>query len=86
MTELAAVVSEATGRQVTYTDLPVEQYTQVLVGAGLPEPVAAVYADGDRGVADGELLVDTADLEELLGRPATPLADVVRTAVAALGG
>ena len=66
------------------TDLPVEAYTQVLVGAGLPEPVAAVYADGDRGVADGELLVETGDLERLLGRPATSLEDAVTAAVAAL--
>ena len=84
MTELARVVSEVSGRAVTYTDLPVEQYTQVLVGAGLPEPMAAVYADGDRGIAAGELYVDTADLEKLLGRPATPLADTVTSALATL--
>jgi NAD(P)H dehydrogenase (quinone) len=84
MTELAQVVSEASGQAVTYTDLPVEQYTQVLVGAGLPEPVAAVFADGDRGVAAGELYVDTADLEKLLGRPTTPLANAVASALASL--
>ena len=84
MTELAQVVSEAAGKPVVYTDMTVEQYTQVLVGAGLLEPVAAVFADGDRGIADGQLLVDTADLEKLLGRPATPLADAVKAAVATL--
>ena len=80
MTELADVVSTVTGRAVSYTDLPVEQYAQVLVAAGLPEPVAAVYADGDRGVADGELHVEGDDLEKLLGRRPTPLADAVRAA------
>ena len=82
MAELAQVVSEVSGQDVTYTDLPVEQYTQVLVGAGLPEPVAAVFADSDRGVAAGELYVATADLEKLLGRPATSLADAVTSALA----
>ena len=86
MTELARAVAGATDRQVTYTDLPVEQYAQVLVDAGLPAAAAAVLADGDRGAADGELLVDPADLATLLGRPATPLADAVATAVAALHG
>jgi NAD(P)H dehydrogenase (quinone) len=86
MTELAQVVSRAAGKSVTYTDLPVEQYTEVLVGAGLPEPVAAVFADGDRGVATGELYVDTTDLEKLIGRPATPIAQAVADAVAALRG
>ncbi len=86
MVELAQVVSDAAGQQVTYHDMPVEQYTQVLIGAGLPEPVAAVFADGDRGVADGELFVDPTDLEQLLGTPATPLADAVRDAVKTLQG
>jgi len=84
MTELAQVVSAATGRTVTYTDLPVEQYQQVLVGAGLPEPVAAVLADGDRGVAAGELLVEGDDLARLLGRAPTSLAEAVAAAVAGL--
>jgi NAD(P)H dehydrogenase (quinone) len=84
MTELAEVVSAATGRTVTYTDLPVEQYQAVLVGAGLPEPVAAVFADGDRGVATGELLVEGSDLEKLVGRAPTRLADAVAAAVADL--
>jgi NAD(P)H dehydrogenase (quinone) len=84
MTELAQVVSAATGRTVTYTDLPVEQYQQVLVGAGLPEPVAAVLADGDRGVAAGELLVEGDDLARLLGRAPTSLADAVAAAATAL--
>ena len=82
MAELADVVSVAARRSVGYTDMPVEQYTQVLVGAGLPEPVAAVFADGDRGAAEGELYVDSGDLEKLLGRPATPLKDAVSAAVA----
>ena len=80
MAELAATVSAATGQDVTYTDLPVEQYAQVLVGAGLPEPVAAAFADGDRGVADGELYVEVTDLEKLIGRAPTPLADAVAAA------
>ncbi len=86
MAELARVVSDAAGQPVTYHDMPVEQYTLVLVGAGLPEPVAAMFADGDRGVAQGELLVDSPDLEQLIGRPATPLADAVRDAVKQLRG
>lgn len=72
MSALAQVVPQESGRTVTCTDLSVEQYTQVLVGAGLPGPVATVYADGDRGLANGELLVEGDDLQRLLGRPATP--------------
>jgi NAD(P)H dehydrogenase (quinone) len=86
MAELAEVVSAATGQTVTYTDLPLEQYTQVLVGAGLPEPVAAVFADGDRGAAAGELFVEGDDLEKLIGRTPTTLAAAVSAAAAVLRG
>jgi NAD(P)H dehydrogenase (quinone) len=79
MPELAEVASEETGESVKYTDLSVQDYQAFLVRAGLPEPAAASIADLDRAVAAGELYVDVVDLENLLGRPATPL----RTAVAA---
>jgi NAD(P)H dehydrogenase (quinone) len=81
MAELAAEVSKQNGKQVTYTNLPVEQYTQVLVNAGLPEPFAAVLADGDRGLAQGELYVAGNDLERLIGRAPTSLADAIRAAL-----
>jgi len=84
MTELAEVVSAVTGRTVAYTDLPVEQYRAVLVGAGLPEPVAATVADGDRGVAAGELLVEGNDLERLIGRAPTSLVAAMSSAAAML--
>lgn len=78
--ELAATVTEVTGRPVTYTDVPAEDLTEALVGAGLPEEYAAILADGDLGLARGELYVDPADLEDLLGRPATTLAEALRAA------
>ena len=83
LSELAAAVSSATGQDVTYTDLPVEQYTQVLQGAGLPEPVAASYAGMDLAIADGALLVESGDLAKLIGRAPTPLSEAVAAAVAA---
>jgi NAD(P)H dehydrogenase (quinone) len=84
MAELAAAESAATGRTVTYTDLPAEQYAAILVGAGLPESLAAVLADVDAGIARGALSVDSGDLARLLGRPPTSMPDAVAAAVAAL--
>lgn len=78
--ELAATVGDVLGKDVTYTDLPADGLTEVLVGAGLPEPYAAILADADLGLGRGELYVDPTDLEELLGRPATSLADALRAA------
>lgn len=78
--ELAATVSEVTGADVAHTDVPAEELTKVLVGAGLPEPFAAALADADLGIGRGELYVEPDDLEQLLGRPATSLADALRAA------
>jgi NAD(P)H dehydrogenase (quinone) len=79
LAELAAAISEESGREVTYTDLPEEKYAEVLVGAGLPEGFAAVLADSDRGAAKGGLYVEGDDLARLLGRPVTPLASYLRS-------
>jgi NAD(P)H dehydrogenase (quinone) len=80
LTELAEEITRQTGTEVTYRDLPVEAYQQALVGFGLPEAVATVYADVDRGIAAGELHVTTGDLSRLIGRPTTPLSQAVADA------
>jgi NAD(P)H dehydrogenase (quinone) len=79
LTELAAAVTAATGVQVSYTNLPVADYEQLLIGAGLPAPVARILSDADRGLSQGELFVETTDLEKLIGRPATTLAEALRS-------
>ena len=84
MTELAEAVSAAAGQTVTYIDLPVEQYQAVLVGAGVPEPVAALLADSERGAAAGEMAVESADLQKLIGRAPTTLEQAMTAAASAL--
>lgn len=76
-------MSKATGREVTYHDLPPDEYTQALVGAGVPEPYAAALADSDLGVARGDLLVTSGDLAQLIGRPTTSTPEAVHTAATA---
>lgn len=80
MTELAAEISRQAGRTISYLDLPVDKYTELLVAAGLPEGYAAVLADGDRGLGQGELEVGD-DLATLLGRAPTTLAEAIRAAL-----
>jgi NAD(P)H dehydrogenase (quinone) len=79
--ELAAEISAKSGKDVVYRDLPVDQYTRVLIDAGLPAPAAEVFADSDRGIARGDLFVDSGDLSRLIGRPTTPLSDAVAAAL-----
>ncbi|GAB3430072.1 Rossmann-fold NAD(P)-binding domain-containing protein [Flindersiella endophytica] len=81
MAEYAAEVSKQSGVVVGYQDLPADDYAKALVAAGLPEPFAAVLADSDRGIARGELDTTTGDLRRLIGRPTTPLAEVLKAAL-----
>lgn len=81
LAELAAEVSRATGREVGHTDVSQADLAAALEAAGLPEQLAAVLADTDAAIRRGELDVDPAELEKLLGRPATTLADAVRAAL-----
>jgi NAD(P)H dehydrogenase (quinone) len=82
MAELAAEVSRQSGREVAYTNLSPEKYTEFLVGVGVPEAFAGILADSDHRAASGALYTGTEDLARLLGRPATPLAEAVRARLA----
>ena len=83
MDEAAALLGEAAGRSVAYTDMPVEQYAAVLAQAGLPEPVAHVLADASAAIARGELETGSGDLQRLIGRPSTPIKTTCHQALAA---
>ena len=84
MADLAAEISAATGKAIPYNDMPAEEYAGLLAGVGVPEAFAEILADSDLGIARGDLLVSSGDLRRLIGRPATSLADAVRSAAAAV--
>ncbi len=81
LAELAAEISHQSGQEVKYQNLPTEKYAELLAGIGLPAPLAEILADCDRGIRDGELLVETGDLSTLLKRPTTGLDEAVRAAL-----
>lgn len=73
LSEYAALLSELSGKDVAYVNLDEESYKNALVGAGLPEGLAAVLADSDAKAANGALASDSDDLSRLIGRPTTPM-------------
>jgi NAD(P)H dehydrogenase (quinone) len=79
--ELAAEITAASGTEVVYRDVSVPELTAILTGAGLDDGVAAFVAALDEAAARGDLDSDSTDLARLIGRPLTPLADVVRAAL-----
>lgn len=81
MRELADEVSRRSGRTIIYKDLSQAEHRAPLLAAGLPEPVAAMLADSDAGIARGELNDDSGDLARLIGRPTTPLNQALAAAL-----
>ncbi|MGW7268706.1 SDR family oxidoreductase [Streptomyces sp. NPDC054842] len=81
--EYAAELSRQTGREIGYSSVPAEAHQEILVGAGLPEPFAAVLVDVDGAIARGLLARTDGDLARLTGRPTTPLADAIAAALKA---
>lgn len=77
MADLAATISRETGKAIKYNNMPLAEYQQMLVSVGVPEGFAALLADGDRGLAEGELYTNSRDLRQLIGRPTTALKDVL---------
>jgi NAD(P)H dehydrogenase (quinone) len=80
--QLAAEITQQSGRQVAYVNLPEAEYRAALIGAGLPAEIAALLADSDTGAAAGALFNDSHQLSALIGRPTTPMPQSVAAALA----
>ncbi len=84
-TDLAAEISRQVGREIPYRDLPPAEYASLLRSFGLPDGLAQAIAGWDAAAADGALFDDSRQLSALIGRPTTPLATVIASALAAVG-
>jgi NAD(P)H dehydrogenase (quinone) len=78
LAEFAAELSLQSGKTIPYVDLPEAEYKAALLGAGLPEPVAELLANSDVGASQGGLFDEQRQLSQLIGRPTTPLATLVK--------
>ncbi|MDT7579809.1 MAG: hypothetical protein QOK35_1073 [Pseudonocardiales bacterium] len=74
---LAATITDVTGTKVAYRDVTPDELATVLRGSGLDDATAGFVVALEESVARGDLDVDGDDLERLLGRPATTLADAL---------
>jgi uncharacterized protein YbjT (DUF2867 family) len=68
--DVAAVLSKLLSRTITYRELTVEQNTQAMINAGVPEQIARMNAQAFSLAADGDAEWVTEDVPSLLGRNA----------------
>lgn len=81
LSEYAAELSKQVSKTIPYVNLSKEEYIAALVAAGVPEGLAGILADSDVGASNGQLYSDSRDLSNLIGRPTTPLKDVIAASI-----
>nr|WP_199044531.1 SDR family oxidoreductase [Glycomyces salinus] len=83
--EYATAVSKRLGREIPVSRVPAETHKEILVGAGVPEPIAAILVDVDAAISRGLLERRNGDLSDLIGRPTTPMPQAIDEAATGLG-
>ncbi|MBP5871959.1 NAD(P)H-binding protein [Streptomyces sp. LBUM 1478] len=73
--DIAAALSEATGRPVRHEEVPDAAHPQRLMDQGFPEHFAHAWSAAGRAKRDGWYDMTTHAVQRLTGRPATPVVD-----------
>ncbi|RJT45131.1 SDR family oxidoreductase [Rahnella woolbedingensis] len=84
LAEFSAEIARQSGKKVDYVNLPEAEFAKALLGAGLPEGLANMLADSDAGAEKGGLFDDSHTLSKLIGRPTTPVKDVIAATLKSL--
>lgn len=66
--EIAQMISEVSGKKITYVSPTAEEYASTLAKYGLPAEVIGIFSSFAVAQAKGELDLESLDLERLLGR------------------
>ncbi|CAM3779860.1 NAD(P)H-binding protein [Kibdelosporangium persicum] len=77
----AELVAEISGEPFVHKSIPAEDLRAGYIAAGLPPEAADLYTDIHVHIERGALAEVRPDLEKLIGRPATPVADAIRAAL-----
>lgn len=76
--ELANIAAGVLGKAIPVQQVDDEAYRSIMAGAGVPEGALPIVVAIQQAIREGYLDVVSGDLEKLLGRPQTPLAEGIR--------
>ena len=82
---VAALASELSGRPIRRVIVPDSQYRAAQIAKGVPEPMADILLEFFAASRQGQFAPVDPTLARLLGRPATPLRDVLKPALSPAG-
>ena len=75
--EIASILSEANGKPIEVVQVPLPGLIQGMVGAGLPQPLAEIFASFDTNTAQGRVAEVTGDYQAITGVAPQSFADWV---------
>lgn len=78
LNEIADMLSKASGKEITYRDVSIQDFKETLQGIGLPEEQVGMSVMTATTVANGALDHTFDDLEQLLGRKPASVEDFVK--------
>jgi len=76
--EIAGILSEITGKQIKYIDIPVEALKENIIKFGMPKEVAELMGSIAESMKAGEFDFIDPTLEKLIGRKPTDLKDFLK--------
>ncbi|WP_069132972.1 SDR family oxidoreductase [Rhodohalobacter halophilus] len=79
--EIAGLLSESSGKEITYTDVPISEFEKTLQEIGLPEDQIAMSVMTAETFVNGALDFTFDDMEKLLGRKPTGLDTFIKNFV-----
>ncbi|HWK07337.1 MAG TPA: SDR family oxidoreductase [Puia sp.] len=77
--EIAKIISEITGKSITYVSPTQEVFKQELTKAGVPDHYIGLFGGFGEGIRQGEFDLTDPTLEKLLGRQPTSLREYLKT-------
>ncbi len=75
---VAEVLSQIAGKPISYTSPSADEYKSALTQAGVPAAYVDMFASFAEAIKQGEFETNTSDLEKLLGRKPTTLAEYLK--------
>ncbi|WP_168121808.1 SDR family oxidoreductase [Paenibacillus sp. HB172176] len=79
--ELASVVGSVLGIEVPVLQVDDAKYGEIMKSADVPDFVIPILEGIQQGIRDGALEIESKDLEKLLGRPATPISEGLKSII-----
>jgi NAD(P)H dehydrogenase (quinone) len=81
LSDLAAEISNQKNRTIPYKNLPEAEYAKILESFNIPKGFADAIASWDVSASKGDLFDNSRQLSKLIGRPATTMAESVKSAL-----